>query len=392
MKTVEIKARSGLRNEVSGERFTPDDLLSGSNVDLDKTGKLSRRLGTLQLSAGATTSLWAEGDSGFYVRGGSLYQLHADLTATVVATNVGERVTYVRLGSTVYWSDGTKSGRVNSGANRSWGIAPPTNSYLLSAAAGDLPAGTYGVTLVYMRDGMESGAPRGQYITLPAASGLSLTGLPVSSDPSVTEKALYITNADGGVFFRAAILPNATTALTVYGAWSDTLALRTQFKSAAPAGHLVGIYNGRAYVAQGNALFYSDPYEYELFDLRSSYIPFSATPTIFAPVKDGLFVATETETVFLQGSDPSTFVSTQVAPYGGVPGTLTYPRNDLLLEKGVQGEAAMWYSTNGVCLGTAGGEFVNLTGSRYVSPAARRGSGLFKMRSGTPQYLATLFN
>lgn len=392
MKTVEIKARSGLRNEVSGERFTPDDLFSGRNVDLDKTGKLSRRLGTSLLSAGATTSLWSEGGYAFYVRAGMLYQVHADLTATAVATNVGARVAYTLLGNTVYWSDGVQSGRINSGVNRSWGIAPPNNFISLAPTSGDLPAGTYGVTLVYMRGDMESGAPRGQYITLPAASGISLSGLPVSSDPSVTEKAIYITNPDGGVFFRAAIIDNATAAITVRGAWSDVLPLRTQFKSAAPAGQVVGIYSGRAYVAQGKNLFYSDPYEYELFDMRSSFISFESDVRIFAPVKDGVFVATETETRFLQGTEPSTFVSTPAAPYGGVLGTLTYPRNDLLLKEGVQGAAAVWWSTNGVCLGTTKGELVNLTSGRYVPPTARRGSGLFKMRSGTPQYLATLFN
>ena len=96
--------------------------------------------------------------------------------------------------------------------------------------------------------------------------------------------------------------------------------------------------------------------------------------------------------MFLTGRDPKEFVSITVLNHGGVQGTLVYPSNDKLTAEGVQGIAAMWVSRVGVCLGTTGGNLVNLTGDRYEMSAARKGGGLFKMRDGTPQYVSTLFN
>lgn len=390
--TVEIKAHSGIRNDVSSERFSPSDLLTGINIDIDETGQVSRRLGVAQISAGATSSLWSADTHAYYVRSNSLYQLNVDKTTKVLATGVAKRVAYESVAGVVYWSDGLRAGRVSDGASHQWGVTPPPNAFTLREVPGDLPAGSYGVTLVYMRGSQESGAPRGQFITVADNSALRIDNIPVSSDPTVTGKALYITSQNGEVFFRSAILHPSDTSVTVFDLAAAVLPLRTQFKGAAPAGNMLGFHGSRMYVVQGDTLWYSDPFEYELFDLRSSFIRFPSNITLFAPVNDGVFLGIEDETFFLQGMEPSQFVSTTVASYGAIPGTLVYPALDLVLKGDIQGSAGMWMSQRGVCLGLTGGQFSNLTSARFTASSARRGGALFKLRAGAPYYVASLFS
>lgn len=390
--TVQVKIHKGVRNDVATERFTPSDLLTGDNIDIDETGKVFRRLGRTAVSAGATTSLWSDGDQAFFVRGSQLHRLNPDMTSDVVVSGVNPNVAYTSLDRAVYWTDNKQSGRIKDGVASRWGIEVPTNTFTVSPTSGDLPAATYGVTVVYTRKGMESGAPRGKFILVADNAGLRIDNIPVPTDPTVDGKILYITRPDGELFFRCAVLHVSDTSVTVFADVRSPIQLRTQFKSPAPAGQVVGLYGGRSYIAQGSVLFYSDPFEYELFDLRSNFIQFESNIRIFAPVNDGVFIATDKETVFLTGRDPKEFVSITVLNHGGVQGTLVYPSNDKLTAEGVQGIAAMWVSRVGVCLGTTGGNLVNLTGDRYEMSAARKGGGLFKMRDGTPQYVSTLFN
>lgn len=386
MATVEIKAHKGVRNDVSSERFSREDLLIGTNIDIDETGKVSRRAGVTQLSAGATSSVWSNGKLAFFVRSSTLYQLHPDFSETPVTSGVGKNVSYDAIGDVVFWSDGVQSGRIEHGTNVQWGVPVPPSDFTLEATSGDLPAGTYGVTLVNLRGGMESGAPRPKYITVPANSGVRIDNL------DATNKRIYMTRTNGEVFFTVGDLPPDEANATVVGLAGDSLNLRTLLKSPAPAGQIVKHYRGRMYVIDGNVIWYSDPYEYELFDKRKNYLQFETAVTIFAPLNDGVFVATEKETVFLSGDDPAKFQSNTVLAAGGVRGTLVYPRVDQLQKEGVQGAAAVWVSRAGVALGMAGGQLMILTGDRYVMPKASDGCGLFKIRSGTPQYVATLFN
>ena len=392
MKTVQINALSGLRNDVSTERFGPGDLLSGKNVDIDETGKVMRRHGRSQVSATPTSSVWADGETMLYVQNGRLYRRLDNGTAVQLYDGIGMDVSYEAVNDRVYMSDGQKSFVLADDKLRPWGLEVPPKTFQLSSAPGDLSAGTYGVTIVYLRDGMESGAPRSQYIELAANRAIRIQNLPVPTDASITHKRIYMTSANGEAHYAVALLPAADTSITIFDLPATSIVLRTQFKTPAPAGHIVGHFNGRNFVAAGNTLFWTDPLEYELFDLRENFVSFSSQIQIFAPVMEGAFLATETETIFLRGRNPAEWEVVKAAPYGAVRGTLVTPPNNQIGKDGVQGAVALWISTRGVCIGTSEGQLENLTGNRFVMPAARIGAGLFKVRGGTPQYLVSLYS
>lgn len=393
MKPIELKAATGVRNDISPERFDKTDLIVGTNIELDDTGKVSRRLGMTLHTAGVTHSLLASSRDCFVVLNGVLSRVQPDMTMLPIVPVSGSRVAYERIADEVFWTDGLQSG-VLTGANRQWGIAPPPPIGAASTGVGSLRDGTYLYTMTYVRaDGKESGAPICGRVE--ASGGIAFAALPVSADPLVTHKHLYLSAWNGELSYRAATLPNADVSATISAAQPTGVPLRTQFMGPAPAGQLVGYYKGRAYVAQGRFLWHSQPYEYELFDLMSGYLAFPDNIQTFSPVADGVFVGTERETVFLAGRDPSDFDLRRVADYGTVLGTeQEIPEHHVLDEKQrPQGPQVMWMSKHGVCLGGNGGFFKNLTGKRYRLPVdVTTGASLLKVRGGTPQFVVSLFS
>jgi hypothetical protein len=226
-----------------------------------------------------------------------------------------------------------------------------------------------------------------------ANSGIVFGPIAASTDSTVTGIRLYVSTANGEVPYAAANVPNAATSISMTATSHPVLPVRTLDMAPPPAGQFLGYYNGRAYVGSGRFLWYSQPHEYELFDWVGGYLAFPSTLKTFAPVSSGIFLGTETETMYLDGADPQEFIHRQVAPYGTVLGTEYYVRNDLLLDGKQPGMSPVWMSKTGLCLGEEGGTMQNLTSDRVIPPSGLlEGASLSKSRSGTPQLVTTLYS
>ncbi len=391
---ITIKAVSGVRNDVLSERFDKTDLVDGVNIDLSETGQISRRKGMRRVVSGTDVhSFGVAADRAFYVDGNTLYELTADLTTIALRSSLatGRRMNYLDIGGRVIASNGI-DGLVTDGSHVfALGLAPPP-PLVPTVVSGTLPAGDYGVTMTFLRtDGAESGAPGSSYVAVPKDGGLEFSALPVSADPSVTSKRLYITEPNGEVPFLAMTLPNSLSFATYTDPTSLSFLCSTQFKSALPAGDVLALYNGRTYSAVGNVLWYSDPYNYELCDMRTNYLQFDSKVMIVAPVRDGIFVGTETETVFLAGDDPSVFQSVVVSPAGSARGTLSYADPRFVTAAGMKGKTPMWVTTHGIAAGGDSGVFVELTSDRYVLPEVSSGASMYQYKSGNAQFLSVLY-
>lgn len=392
---------SGLRSDVTPERFGPGDLAVADNVDLDKSGRLARRAGYTPVRAGAAHSLWAddEGQTCLFAQGGQLLQLNPDASAApLMALGApGLPLSYVRVSERIYFSNGVDLGLLEAGRVRSWGLAVPPLP-VPSVTVGAMPAGLYQFALTYVRsDGQESGAPLAGSVTVPAGSGLTFA-LPTPTDPDVAGKVLYLSTPGGEVLYQAALMaaPLASFAYT-----NDTTELAyplaTQFLGPAPAGQLVAAYRGRVFVAAGDVLFFSTGLGYELFDLRE-YVALDGAITLLAPVMDkeisdnarssGLFIGTDRSCGVLVGSDPKDFQYVPKTTYGALAGALDYVDGSLL-EAGAAGARSlpMWLTTQGICVGGADMVIRNLTRTRYTFPAAGRGAALFM--PGPNRFMAT---
>lgn len=392
----------GLRNDIAPERFGPEDLVVGNNVDIDKSGRLARRAGYTQQITGAAHSLWSDPQQSvcMFVQGGQLCQLNPNMSVTPLRSLVAalSPMSYEKVNDRVYFSNGVDNGVFEGGAVRSWGLPVPVSPGV-SVSVGSMPAGTYMATISYLRnDGQESGAPLAISVTVPDGSGLEFT-LPPAPDPSVVGTIIYLSEPNGETLFEA-----MTVAATQSGAayTGDTTELGrpldTQFLRAPPAGQRIAFYRGSMFVAVGDQLYASEPFAYELFDLRRSIAVDGRIGMLSSildreffedrPRESGFFIGTDRSTGALIGSDPTNFQYVPKVDYGVIPGAVDYVDGSLFYDD-AQGARLlpMWLSQQGICVGLPSLMIRNLTRTKYSFTAGGQGAALFM--PGPNRFLAT---
>jgi hypothetical protein len=180
------------------------------------------------VSNGVFTFIADDGvQTGIEVHGSKVYTVNTTSGAlTEIYTLAGANECYgVNLGGKFWLVNGTDFIKIEkSGATISAyrvQIAAPASGTAAIAAGGSLPVGVYGVYIAYVRKNSD-----GYYLySLPhslgdvtAAAGnltIALSSLPVSSDPQVTHKVIFVTEAGGTVYYYAGEVANATTTATV---------------------------------------------------------------------------------------------------------------------------------------------------------------------------------
>jgi hypothetical protein len=388
---VTFRAFAGVRNDIPPERLAVADLEAAENVDIDASGRVSSRQGYTQRSAAATHSLWSDRASiALCVQGSALKRVNADYSlATLRAVTPGLRMSYTKVNDNVYFTNGVETGVLENGAARSWGLpVPPLPA--VAVGVGSLPAGTYQFVVTYVRiDGQESGAGLAGRASVGANAKLTFS-LPVPSDPAIVTKNIYLSRPNGDTLYLAfSVAANVVVAAYAGDAKELTYDLKTQFLSPPPAGHIAGYFNGRVYVAVGDVLFPSEPFAYELFDLRA-YIPLSARCTLLAPLEDkealdqpgmssGIFVGTTGNCGVLVGSKPEDFRYVPKVDYGAIEGAMDYVEGTHYAD-GAAGarKLPMWLTTQGVCVGLPNMEIRNVTAPRFSATFSGTGAAVFQ--------------
>ena len=119
----EHAAFAGLRNNVPSERFELPDLEAAENIDLDDSGRATRRFGHgAAVVSGACASLWSDGNIALVVRSGTvLAQIMPDYSVVTLRSGLtpGLEMSYVPMGGRVYYSNGVENGVIESGARLS---------------------------------------------------------------------------------------------------------------------------------------------------------------------------------------------------------------------------------------------------------------------------------
>ena len=381
---VAYEAFSGLRNDVEPHRFGLSDLAVGTNIDIDESGGVARRTGRVLARGGASHSLWSDGTLALFVEGSSLKRLNTNYSDATLRTGLtaGQTMRYQQVNDRVYFSNGTETGVVQDGRVRSWGLpVPPLPA--AQAVVGEMPAGSYQYTLVGLRnDGQQSGAPMAGVIALDAGAGIRFT-LPAVNDPDLTAWGVYLSPPNGDALYLAALAAAGAHTVDYLNDTAElALPLDTQFMGPPPAGHMLGYFRGRMFVAVGDTIFYSEPGAYELFDLRH-FISFDSRVTMIAPIEDrdnpGVFVATETSTGWIRGVDADSFAFVPGANYGAIPGAMAMVDGAMFADHAAGARMLpMWLSTEGLCIGMPGGTVQNLTRSKFKFTARGSGCALFK--------------
>ena len=166
-----------------------------------------------------------------------------------------------------------------------------------------------------------------------------------------------------------------------------------QFQSPDVAGYMLAYYKGRLYmptVDQGfPVVWYTEPNSFNWVDFAQNYLPFESQVRMFRPVRDGIFVSTDTEVFFLLGDEPvAAFEHIHISDYPAIEGTDVIVPGSRVRDGRIIGEAVIWTTKQGICIGAPGGDFNNLTANKIRLPTGfNRGSAVYY--DGT--YTVTLY-
>lgn len=391
--SILLSGYKGIRNNKPPEMLAPDELVAGVNIDLDNSNQPLRRQGYVRklVQTAPHSGFGSKDETTFlFVQGSSLKSLDPAMTsATTLRSDLaaGLPMSYWEHAGRIYFTNGVQTGIVEATGARTWGLEVP-GVVSLSSATGMLPEGRYKVACTFVAlDGQESGAPESTVIDV-THGGITVS-LPTSTDPRVVEVVVYCSNANGAQLYEAGRYAHGTATAVIAG---DQNALQrpllTQFMGPAPAGQLTFYYRGRMYVARDNLLFFSSAFGLELFS-PTDFLAFPDVITIGAPVDDGFYVGMPTESVWISGVSPETFVQSSRQGWGAIPGTLVYYPFGRVSGEEEEIRAPMWLSAQGIVTGSPGGTLNNVTDKWNFTPPSR-GAGLFRRQSGgLYQYIVT---
>ena len=360
------------------------------NVDIGRAGRFSRRVGqTLRLSGSDYHSIWGAQQRGtmLVAKGNQLLRLNDDLSTTpLAALNSADPLAYMEYNGNVYWTNKTTIGWLPADAAtaRPVGVPVPEVVPSLSATAGGLLPGKYGVVMTYLDDRREEGgATPVQIIDLPSGGGITLTGLPIRVGWAFR---VYITDPDGSKFHRSeevpAVFPNYTVTQTAQGGDCDT-----QFLTPMPPGELITWLAGRLYTAKLGTLCFSEAMRPHLSNPAHGFIQFSGFISFVEAVTDGLYVGDSRGVWFLSGTDPTKFEMKLVSPHRAVrcSGVKVGPGHFPDEKVPSPNPVAMWLSTSGYVVGMDGGVTVELQPERIKVPAGLVGRTTVLVRKGMKQ-------
>ena len=403
MQTKTFAAFAGIRNTLSTERLERAASQSGNrdirteldaatNVDIDDSGRVSRRAGQQIIVPAAAHSLWSNDDMCLFMQAGVLYQLDANYTKRALASGLGDTpMHYLALNGAVYLTNSVMTGVVIDGAVHAWGVAAPISQPAATIVAGNLPAATYLYAATYTRaDGQESGTGMSVRIDLQAGGGLRFSW-PIPTNPDITGINIYVSEPNSETMFLAASAPVAAGNVTFNGGMLAT-PLNTQWFDAPPPGQELSFHRGRIFIAQGEFLFASSPLGYSYVDMRD-YLALDGTRIRFViGVDHGLFVGTDKTVYFLKGDRFDQMEVEVVVESHGVAGSAILVDGFVATgDDKLSGMTCAMFATGlGICLGTPDGATVNLTYDRFQTTMPRSGAAVLRTSQTQTQYLLTM--
>lgn len=354
-------------------------LILNANVDL--SGDITKREGqTLFLAMEGAHSLWAGTSCMLCAAKGILYRIRQG-KAENVGTVSGDALNYAEVEGKVYISNRFWQGVFDPATNSvvSWGVTPPPGPMML-AGAGNLPAGTYHVTMTNVRSGELSGSGPIASIELTAEGGIQILNRPAGA-------LVWATDADEGIFYLVGDTSQIVDIPTVEP-------LPSLMCSPPPYLENLCYAFGRIWGSSGSTVYYSEPFKPGLFNLNANKFDFDSEVTVIAKVPTGLFIGMEDRTRFLAGTKPEQMQQTD-AGAGAVKGTLAYCNNlpelgDVLgtPEKGFV-DVPVWVSLEGIVAGNQSGKLYNLTKNKVKMSIPDSGAALYRNMNGVFQYLTS---
>jgi len=393
-KSVLVDTFKGINNVLPDDKSVDGYLKELVNLDIDKNNNLFKRKGFVLRDSSSFHSLWSNENKTrmFAVRDGDLVEIKADSSYTTLVPSIGDsRVTYDEVDNIVYYTSRFKSGKITNSVAGNWGIAVPNVIPSLLEANGSMVKGSYQVTTTFETlDGRESGSLLAAVISVSDFSSIVVSNLPVSTDPEIAYVNIYVTLENGDNFNRIAKLPNGTTSYTISSVNFSDRPLETFNLSPAPNGSIVKWAHGRLYVSQDNILWWSEPYQYDHFDLRKNYYYFEEEITAICPTPDGLWVSAD-KIYYVAGKDPSSARLSEKEVAKVVLGSdVKFSGAYIFIENTPLGYKWFVTTNKGIFVLFNDGVILNISERNVSMPEAKSGASAFIQEDGINRYVSLL--
>lgn len=388
-------------NNTAKENGMPEGYVrAAENVDIDASGKVSRRKGYQKLaSLVGARSLHAVEDESFAVIavGAQLGVLKDSAITFVAACHPFNEVSSAQVLDDIVCSDGEQWTKISDSGVTSFWTEQPDRQPAVAVGSGSLEAGAYLIAATFVdADGRESGCGGAVEAVVPNVGSLLLTGIPIAAD-SGTKTNIYVSEPNGTSLYRVASV--RTTAMAVGSVVRGGKVLDSQFLSRLPAGDIVAYGHGRLVSAKASTLYFSEPMQIGLCNVAHSYIVFKDPVDMIVAVgtanAGGWYVAAGKRTYWFDNADISKAQRSIAVPHGAVRGTCVLVDSDSL---GIEGigtlttKSAYWMADNGAFYVGAQGGIVSAAPSTHFVGAsgAENGASVVRSVDGTRQVITTV--
>jgi hypothetical protein len=328
MKTLPIGPFLGINNRLPDFSLATDAgywLREAENVDIDNAGRVRRRQAAALLqAASAPHSLYTTTDGTRYaVIGGTMYTITLPTytqTLLKVLSNNG-KVSYVEYAGSLYYSNGTDSGRIESGIWFPWALPTPT-SPTVATVSGALYKGWYQVAVAYYNNvtGEEGGVSPSSNYELAAVGGLRIT-LP-SATSGATHVNVYVSSVNGAIPMLVGTVATGTASydVTLATAIAQGREAFQRYEEPIPAG-VPFMHNGRLCTYSGSAINIGVAARPGYYIPTDPMLSFPSDVTNAISGQNGVYVTAD-KTYWFEGTDVLDAQRVvDVLPYGGVAGT-----------------------------------------------------------------------
>lgn len=377
----------GMNNRLRDAQLPKDALRNAVNVNIDAAGGIASRTGYTEAVTGDFHSLWSEGDITLCVKDNVLKQLAVDPAGVVTETTLrsgmtaGAALAYVLVNGSVYYSNAVQTGRITAGVNYPWGIEHASVPLAAAITSGGLAAGRYQVAITYVAaDGEEGGTSTSVAVQVAAGGGIQLSGIPQASSSHVTVIRVYVTSANGSLFYHHADIADGTTSLTIAASSTLGQALQTWDMYPAPPGDVLELHNGAIWIANGLYLWFTEPLYYGQYRKTNLYV-FPSPISILARLSNSALAVASDKHYVMQGNSADDVALNPVHHFAGVKGT------QIKLPDGV---SRAWVTPEGFMMSDGSGAMTpRLTENVFIDEATV-GAALYREHEGVTQIIAAL--
>ena len=348
------------------------------NVNISDTGRASLRPGLRKVAALALASLWQNPlhRDVFAVQGSDWVKVDPLTWSTEALADIGpgpaqhlvlNNVVLAAGADGIFQFDGVKAQRFTLSA-------PPAP--MVTAGAGSLVPGYYGVALSWLRGPMESPLSAMAHCKVGQGGALAIT-LPLCMDATVTGVRLYLTRPDGGELLRGEDYPIALPYVEI--PLLPKLGAPPQFQhmEAMPSGKYFGQWRGRLVSARANVLRFSQALAYHVHDPRHDFVLMPQRITFLQPVDGGIWVGQVDHVAFLAGAQPDELQLLRKTAKAPVPGSALALDAETAGEMSGGGSAVVaWLADNGYVLGTADGGVIEKHATRLRGITGNQGTSI----------------